>query len=60
MDSGGLSWGLITIVAPILLAVAILWAILRNRKTNRRDFERTEQATRDLYKEEDARTNSRR
>ena len=54
MDSGGFSWGLITIIGPILLALVILWAMLRNRKSSRRDIERTEQSTRDLYKAEDA------
>jgi len=59
MDSGGLSWGIITIIGPLILAVVILWAILRNRKSSRRDVERTERATHDLYKEEDARTHNR-
>ncbi|WP_106640582.1 hypothetical protein [Allosphingosinicella vermicomposti] len=54
MDSGGFSWSLITIIGPILLALVILWAMLRNRKASRRDVDRTEQATRDLYKAEDA------
>ncbi|QPQ54583.1 hypothetical protein IC614_09630 [Allosphingosinicella flava] len=54
MDSGGFSWSLITILGPILLAAVLLWAIVRNRKASRRDIERTEQATRDLYKAEDA------
>ena len=55
MDPGGGSWGIITIVAPILLALVLLWALLRNRKRSRpSDVDRTERATRDLYREENA------
>ena len=54
MDLGGLNWSIITIVGPLLLAVVVLWALLRNRKSTRADVERTERATRELYKEEDA------
>ena len=52
MDGGGTSWGIITILGPLLLIIVIAWAVLRNR-TTRSDANRTEQATRDLYKEED-------
>ena len=55
MDAGGASWGLITIIGPILLFGVLLWAVLRNRKS-RRDIGRSERATRDLYKSEDANT----
>jgi hypothetical protein len=54
MDLGGLSWSLLTIVGPILLFAAILWATLKNRKSTPKEIERTEQATHDLYQEEDA------
>ena len=55
MDAGGGSWGIITIVGPILLALVLLWALLRNRKRSRpTDIDRTERATRDLYREENA------
>jgi hypothetical protein len=54
MDSGGGSWGIITILGPLALALVLLWALLRNRKSKPRDLDRTEQATRELYKEEDA------
>ena len=47
-------WPIITIVGPILLLVIVLWAIVRNR-TSRRSFQRTEQATKDLYADEDQR-----
>ena len=53
MDLGGASWALINIVGPLVLAAVILWALLRNRKSTPREEERTEEATRDLYREED-------
>jgi hypothetical protein len=52
MDGGGTSWGIITILGPLLLILAIAWAVLRNR-TSKGSADRTEQATRDLYKEEE-------
>ena len=54
MDSGGFNWGLITIVGPLLLLLVLAWVLIRNRKTSQADVDRTEQATRDLYREEDA------
>ena len=54
MDAGGFNWGLLTIVGPALLAVVILWAVLRNRGASRGDRDRTEQATHDLYRQEEA------
>ena len=54
MDTGGFSWSLITILGPLLLIVVVAWALLRNRKSSQADLDRTEQATRDLYREEDA------
>ncbi|HEY0445956.1 MAG TPA: hypothetical protein VGD19_05835 [Allosphingosinicella sp.] len=54
MDLGGLNWGIMTIVGPLLLAVVLAWAMLRNRKSRPEEIERTERATRELYKEEDA------
>ena len=50
----GKLWPIITIVGPILLLAVVLWAIVRNR-TSRRSYQRTEQATKDLYAEEDQR-----
>jgi hypothetical protein len=41
-------WGFVVVVGPILLAAAIAWAILHNRRS-RSQIARTEQATRDLY-----------
>ena len=54
MDSGGFNWALINIVGPLLLLVVLAWALLRNRKSSQAEIDRTEQATRDLYREEDA------
>ncbi len=54
MDLGGFSWGIQTIVGGFLLFAVLLWAMLRNRKSSQADVDRTEQATRDLYREEDA------
>lgn len=55
MDSGGFNWAILNIVGPLLLVAALAWAFLRNKKKSRpQDIERTEQATRDLYREEDA------
>ena len=47
-------WPIITVAGPIALLVVVLWAIWRNR-TSRRSYDRTEQATKDLYAEEDQR-----
>lgn len=53
MDLGGGNWAIVNIVGPLLLAVVLLWVLLRNRKTRSRDVDRSEQATRDLYREEE-------
>lgn len=57
VDSGGGLWGVMTILGPIILAAVILWAIFNNR-TTKREKERTEEATREMYdaqNEEDTR-----
>ncbi|HEX8217488.1 MAG TPA: hypothetical protein VF577_08475 [Allosphingosinicella sp.] len=54
MDAAGFDWSLLTIVGPALLAIVILWAVLKNRGASRADRDRTEQATHDLYREEEA------
>lgn len=54
MDLGGGSWGIITIIGPLLLAAVLLWAMLRNRKSRPDEIDRTEAGTRNLYREEDA------
>ena len=46
-------WGILIVVGPIVLAVVIAWAMLNNRQSRRGDA-RTEAATRELYREQDA------
>jgi len=58
MDLGGGNWAIINIVGPLLLAAVLLWALLRNRASRRRDTDRTEQGTRDLYREEEEKRRS--
>lgn len=53
MDASGFNWTLLTIVGPALLAVVILWALLRNR-SSKASRDRTEQATHSLYQQEEA------
>jgi hypothetical protein len=54
MDSGGALWAVMKIVGPLLLVVVLAWALMRNRKSKQADIDRTERATRDLYREEEA------
>jgi len=54
MDASGFNWSLLTIIGPALLAIVILWAVLRNRGASRAEVDRTEQATHNLYAEEEA------
>ena len=52
MDLGGFNWTLLTIIGPLVLAVVIIVAVLRNR-VSRDVADKSERATRDLYREED-------
>jgi hypothetical protein len=54
MNSGGALWAVMNIVGPLLLVVVLAWALMRNRKSKQADIDRTERATRDLYREEEA------
>jgi hypothetical protein len=54
MDLGGANWSIITIIAPLLLALAIAFALMRNKKAGRRDLDRTERSTHALYDQEEA------
>ena len=54
MDLGGFSWAIQTIIGALLLGAVIAWAMLRNKKSRPSDIDRTERATKDLYREEDA------
>lgn len=52
MDLGGLNWALMTIIGVAILGAVMVYAVLRNRVSNRtRDA--SEQATHRLYEEED-------
>ena len=53
MDSSGFNWTLITIIGPAILAIVILWAVLRNR-TSRETDARSEEGTRRVYEQEEA------
>ena len=53
MDGGGASWGIIVIIAPLLMVIVFAYVVMKNRKA-KGDIGRTEQATRDLYRKEDA------
>ena len=52
MDLGGFNWGLLTVIGAIVLAIAIAWAALRNRRSAALD-EESERATHRLYDEEE-------
>jgi mannose/fructose/N-acetylgalactosamine-specific phosphotransferase system component IIC len=52
MDFGAINWMTITVIGVALLAIAIAFAALRNR-SSRQLIDKSEAATRDLYKEED-------
>jgi hypothetical protein len=54
MDLGGMNWVILDIVGPLLLVAVIAWAVLRNR-ASRGDRDRSERATRDLYRDEEER-----
>ena len=54
MDCGGALWAVMNFVGPLLLVVVLAWALMRNRKSKQADIDRTERATRDLYREEEA------
>ena len=46
-------WGIINILGPVILLIVLVWLVMRRRSTGTTG--RTEQATHDLYKEEEAR-----
>ena len=53
MDSpSGLMWSIVVVGGPILLALALLFALLRNRG-QRGGIGNTERATRELYRDEE-------
>ena len=46
-------WWIIDIVLPAILLIVLIWLVMRRRSTGKTG--RTEQATRDLYAEEERR-----
>lgn len=44
----GWLWSLVTILGPLLLIAAIVWATLRVRNASRSSYERAEQSARDV------------
>ena len=46
-------WGIMTILGPVILLIVLVWLVMRRRSTGKTG--RTEQATHDLYKEEETR-----
>ena len=46
-------WGIIDIVGPAILLIALIWLVMRRRSTGKTG--RTEQATREVYREEEQR-----
>jgi hypothetical protein len=47
------SWWVIDIIGPAILLIVLIWLVMRRRSTGKSG--RTEQATRDLYAEEEKR-----
>ncbi len=54
MTPSGPFWSLLTILGPILLIVAIAWSMMKNRKQSSSEIDKTDRATHDLYKAQDA------
>ena len=51
-------WGLMTIVGPVILLALLIWLVMRSRRRTGQTTdttERTEQATRDEYADEEQR-----
>jgi hypothetical protein len=51
MDEG--LWSIMNIVGPAILLIVLIWLVMRRRSTGKTG--RTEQATRELYREEEQR-----
>ena len=50
---GVTQWWIIDIIGPAILLIVLVWLVMRRRSTGKSD--RTEQATRDLYADEERR-----
>ena len=54
MDTGGLNWLIIDVVAVAILLGALIWVVAKTRSKGKSTSNpRTEQATRELYQAED-------
>ena len=50
------NWWVMDIVGPAILLIVLIWLVIRVRSNrNDRDNQRSEQSTRDLYREEEER-----
>ena len=47
------NWWVMDIIGPAILLIVLIWLVMRRRSTGKTG--RTEQATRDLYREEEDR-----
>jgi hypothetical protein len=50
---GQAQWWIIDIIGPAILLIALIWLVMRRRSTGKTG--RTEQATREVYREEEVR-----
>ena len=50
---GHAMWWVMDVVGPAILLIVLIWLVMRRRSTGKTG--RTEQATRDLYREEEQR-----
>jgi len=50
---GQANWWVMDVVGPVILLIVLIWLVMRRRSTGKTG--RTEQATRDLYAEEEQR-----
>ena len=50
---GHVNWWVMDVVGPVILLIVLIWLVMRRRSTGKTG--RTEQATRDLYAEEEQR-----
>ena len=50
---GHASWWVMDVVGPVILLIVLVWLVLRRRSTGKTG--RTEQATREVYREEEVR-----
>ena len=49
-------WGIVNILGPAILLIVLIWLVMRSRSNREgREDQRTEQGTRDLYREEEER-----